>query len=68
MLRLIKNLRKRIKKQENLITDDMFTLAEFNEALELWIKDEQLLMKKQDNYGNIRSSLQLFESEDGLLR
>jgi hypothetical protein len=68
VLRFIKNLRKRIKKQENLITNDMLTLAEFNEALELWIKDEQRLLKKQDNYGNIRSSLQLFESEDGLLR
>ena len=68
VLRFIKNLRKRITKQENLITDDMLTVAEFNEALQLWIKDEQHLMKKQENYANIRSSLRLFESEDGLLR
>ena len=68
VLRFIKNLRKRITKQENLITDDVLTVAEFNEALQLWIKDEQHLMKKQENYANIRSSLRLFESEDGLLR
>ncbi len=32
VLRFIKNLRKRIKKQENLITNDTLTLAEYNEA------------------------------------
>ena len=46
VLRFIKNLRKRITKQENLITDDVLTVVEFNEALQLWIKDEQHLMKK----------------------
>ena len=46
MLRFIKNPRKRTTKQENLITDDMLTVAEFKEALQLWIKDEQHLMKK----------------------
>ena len=68
VLRFIKNLRKRITKQENLITDDMLTVAQFNEALQLWIKDEQHLIKKQENYANIRSSLRLLESEDELLR
>ena len=67
VLRFTKNLQKRVKKQENLIIDDMLTVTEFNEALQLWIKDEQCLMKQQDNYNNIRSSLRLFQSEDGLL-
>ena len=34
-------------------------VVEFNKALQLWIKDEQHEMKKQKNYTNIRSSLQL---------
>ena len=68
VLRFINNLQKRIKKQGNLITDETLSVVEFNEALQSWIKEEQRLMKQQDNYNNIRSSLQLFESDDGLLR
>jgi hypothetical protein len=34
----------------------------------MWIKDEQLLMKEQDNYANLCASLRLFEDKDELLR
>ena len=41
------NLRKRVKKETNLITEDMITVTEYNEALIMWIKDEQFQLSNK---------------------
>ena len=68
VLRFVNNLRKRVKKETNLITEDMITVTEYNEALIMWIKDEQFQLKQQDNYSKLEASLHLFEDKDGVLR
>ena len=57
-----------MKKETNLITEDMLTVAEYNKALIMWIKDEQFQLKQQDKYSKLETSLQLFEDKDGVLR
>ena len=67
-MRFINNLRKRVKKQDDLVCDDVLTVGEYTEALHMWIRDEQSLMKEQSNYINLCASLRLFEDKDELLR
>jgi hypothetical protein len=66
--RVINNLRKRVKKQSDVITDDVLKVGEYETALSMWIKDEQLVIKRQSNFRNLRASLNLFEDKDGSLR
>ncbi|CAB4007545.1 PREDICTED: uncharacterized protein LOC100197852 [Paramuricea clavata] len=68
VIRFIKNVRKRVKKQDDLVCEDVLTVSEYNAASHMWVKDEQLLMKEQDNYANLCASLRLFEDKDELLR
>jgi phenylalanyl-tRNA synthetase alpha subunit len=68
VMRLIKNLRKRVKKQSDVITDDVLKVDEYETALSMWIKDEQLVIKRQSNFRNLRASLNLFADKDGSLR
>ena len=68
VLRFVNNLRKRVKKETHLITEDMITVTEYNEAEIMWIKDEQFQLKQQDNYSKLEASLHLFEDKDGVLR
>ena len=68
MMHFINNLRKQVKKQDNLVCDDVLTVGEYNEALHMWIRDEQSLMKEQCNYINLCASLRLFEDKDELLQ
>ena len=37
-------------------------------TLSMWIKEEQIVLKRQSTYNNMRASLNLFEDKDGLLR
>jgi hypothetical protein len=48
-----------VKKETHLITEDMITVTEYNEALIMWIKDEQFQLKQQDNYSKLEASLHL---------
>ena len=58
-----------MKKRNDIITDEVLTVEEYDSALARWIAEEQLMIKKQSNYGNVRSSsLNLFNDKDGLLR
>jgi hypothetical protein len=68
VMRFIKNLRKRVNKQSDVITDDVLKVDEYETVLSLWIKDEQLVIKRQSNFRNLRASLNLFEDKDGSLR
>jgi hypothetical protein len=68
VMRVINNLRKRVKKQSDVITDDVLKVDEYETALSMWIKDEQLVIKRQSNFRNLRASLNLFEDKDGSLR
>ena len=68
VLRFINNLKKKVLKKTNLVTEDMLTVNEHNEALLMWIKDEQFRLKQQDNYSKLEASLQLFKDKDGVLR
>ena len=47
LMRFVNNLRKRTKNKGNLITDIVLTAEEFDEALSMWIKEEQSLIKAQ---------------------
>ena len=68
VLRFTNNLLKKLKHQDDLITDDVITVPEYEHALLRWLKDEQLSLKLQANYANLRASLQLFEDSHGLIR
>jgi aminopeptidase N len=68
VMRFINNLRKRVKKQSNVITDVYLKVDEYETALSMWIKDEQLVIKRQSNFRNLRASLNLFEDKDGSIR
>ena len=48
VMRFVNNLRKRTKNKGNFITDIILTAEEFDEALSMWIKEEQSLIKAQD--------------------
>ena len=67
MLRFTNNLLKKLKHLDDLITEDVVTVPEFEHALLRWLKVEQLGFKEQANYANLRSSLNLFD-DDGLLQ
>ena len=68
VMRVINNLRKRVMNQSDVITDDVLKVDEYETALSMWIKDEQLVIKRQSNFRNLRASLNLFEDKDGSLR
>ncbi|CAB3986889.1 Hypothetical predicted protein [Paramuricea clavata] len=60
---------KRVRKVDgDIVNDSVLTVDEYNKALEMWIKEEQILMKEQANYTNLCASLRLFEDKVGLMR
>ena len=68
VMRFIGNIRKRLEKRTDTITDEVLTVEEYEEALSRWIAEEQLMIKEKPNYGNVRASLNLFDNKDGVLR
>ncbi|CAB4006307.1 PREDICTED: uncharacterized protein LOC100197852 [Paramuricea clavata] len=68
VIRFLNNLRKRTKNHGNLITENVLTANEYEQALHMWIKEEQSLIKGQSNFANVCASLNLFEDKDGFLR
>ena len=68
VMRFIGNIRKQLQKRTDIITDEVLTVEEDGSALSRWIAEEQLIIKKQSNYGNVRPSLNLFDDKDGLLQ
>ncbi|CAB4030027.1 integrase core domain, partial, partial [Paramuricea clavata] len=68
VIRFLNNLRKRTKNHGNLITENVLTADEYEQALHMWIKEEQSLIKGQSNFANVCASLNLFEDKDGFLR
>ena len=66
--RFIGNIRKRLEKRTDIITDEVLTVEEHEEASSRSIAEEQLMIKEKPNYGNVRASLNLFDDKDGLLR
>ncbi|CAB4009873.1 Hypothetical predicted protein [Paramuricea clavata] len=68
VMRFINNLRKQVKKQSDVITDNVLKVDEYETALSMRIKDEQLVIKRQSIFCNLRASLNLFDDKDGWLR
>ena len=68
VMRFIGNIRKRLEKRTDIITDEVLTVEEYEEALSRWIAEEQLMIKENLNYGNVRASLNHFDDKDGVLR
>ena len=66
VLRLINNL-KLPRKKGGLCKEDIFQVNEYNESLKLWIKCEQGLLKRQDNYSKLNVSLKLFTDEKSII-
>lgn len=69
VLRFLNNLKKRVKqdKDSNVITDEMLTVDEYDDALRMWIKCEQSQLVQQDNHDKLKTSLQLFEDKNKIL-
>ena len=57
VMRFIGNIRKRLEKRTDIITDEVLTVEEYEEGLSRWIAEEQLMIKEKPNYGNVRASL-----------
>ena len=53
----IGNIRKRLEERPDIITDEVLTVEEYEEALSRWFAEEQLMIKENTNYGNVRASL-----------
>ena len=69
VMRFVNNLKKRVRKVDgDIVNDSVLTVDEYNKALEMWIKEEQILMKEQANYTNLCASVRLFEDKVGFMR
>lgn len=69
MMRFINNLKKRIRKDiELVITEAELSHNERMDAEKIIIKDEQCKIRNQSNYLKVKSSLNLFDDQDGLMR
>jgi hypothetical protein len=53
VIRFLNNLRKRTKNHGNLITENVLTADKYEQALHMWIKEEQSLIKGQSNFANV---------------
>ena len=53
VLRFARNLLKIVRKNGDLIKEETLTLNEYNEAFDLWIKNEQLYLKGQSSYAKM---------------
>ena len=69
VLRFTKNLRNSVntKKEENVI-ESTITVEEFNSSERLWIKSSQLLLRQDENFNQLKKSLNLYEDNTGLWR
>jgi len=66
--RFIVNLKKSINKDNTLHKEEILSSDELSNALNLVVKNEQQLIKKQSNYEKLKASLNLFVDRNGLLR
>ena len=67
VLRFVKILKNRIK-SEGSHDEETITAEEKENALEIWIKDEQTRLQRQPNFSKINESLKLFEDQHGVQR
>ena len=73
-MRFLNNLKKKVKLRKKLIlesdlvTDDTLTVDECNDAIQMWIKDEQFQLQQQDSYSKLELSLHLFEDKNDIIR
>ena len=59
----VNNLRKWVGKQHgDIVNDSVLTIDEYNKALMMWIKEEQILMKEPSNYTNLCASLRYLKT------
>lgn len=67
VIRFVNNMIKRIRKDGEAVMNDSLTVKEYNNALILWIKDDQQKLKMLQKFPKLKSSLNLFE-DCGILR
>lgn len=69
VLRFIKNVREKMQNNpQNVIDDVILTTDEYKNALDLWIKREQNIMKSRNDFVKLQPSLNLFEDKCRMLR
>ena len=66
VIRFVNNIRSKIANRERR-TDDL-EVQEINEARNLFIKTDQLSIKRDKNFENLKHNLRVFEDEQGILR
>lgn len=58
----------KIGERKDAVIDDMLKTIEYNEAQDILVKSEQNLLKKDVNFMKLKSSLNLFDDENGFMR
>ena len=66
VMRFVNNIRRKIANRERK-TDDL-EIEEINEARNLFIKTDQLSIKRDKDFENLKHNLGVFEDEQGILR
>ena len=66
VLRFVKNIMSRVRNEE--LIKDTLSVEERDQAVDLWIKHEQDLLRQQSNFKKLYSSLKLFEDSKQMLR
>ena len=68
MNRFAYNLIKTMKKNNQLVKENVLTLDEYEKVFNLWLLIEQFNLRNQDNYKKLSSSLKLFTYEQSILQ
>ena len=69
VIRFVNNLKGTLKNDNtNVLLENTLTIDEYKNALNLWIKAEQEILQRQNDFGKLKVSLKLFVDTLGLLR
>ena len=68
-IRFVNNLKQTLKNDNtNALLENILTIDEYKNALNLWINAEQEILQKQTDFGKLKVSLIFFVDTLGLLR
>ena len=67
ILRFISNIKAKVKKGKHCKSTSDLNVVELEEAERVWVKEAQAVLKRNEQYGQMRNSLGI-EEEEGILR
>ena len=69
VIRFITNLKKKMRGlNDEIVTDDILTVEEYNVSAHLWIKEHQREIRNDKDFPKLKASLNLFDDPQGFLR